>query len=97
MNIYGEDVLKNYRYYPEYLSNRNININTANKYDIGYDQYNNQITFPIRDIYGKCLAIGRRDILRKAYRYPYNFQKPLYGVFELAQFLNYVFIVERSF
>lgn len=96
-NIISEKTLRNYRYYHPYLANRNISEDTANFYDIGFDQYNNQITFPIRNIYRECLAIGRRNIDKKFYTYPSGFVKPLYGIYELNDFLNYVYIVEGPF
>lgn len=92
-----ESTLKEYRYYHNYLKKRNITEDTANKYDIGYDKANDQITFPIRDKYRHCLAVGRRSITNKIYRYPYQFQKPLYGVYELAKYVRYLWICEGVF
>lgn len=96
-NIIPERVLRTYRYYHPYLASRNISEETADIYDIGFDAQNNQITFPIRNINKECLGIGRRSIDKKMYRYPSNFIKPLYGVYELNQFLNYVYVVEGPF
>lgn len=89
--------LKEYRYYTSYLKDRRINEETANKYDIGYDHYARQITFPIRDIYKNCLAIGRRSIDKKQYYYPFDFVKPLYGRYELSKLIVNLWIVEGPF
>lgn len=83
--------------YHSYLSNRGILEETVKKYDIGYDNVNKHITFPIRDIYGNCLGIGRRTIMGKQYIYPQGFVKPLYGVYELSFPINYLWIVEGPF
>lgn len=92
-----ESLLRNYRYYHTYLKNRRISENTANAYDIGYDNLNDQITFPLRDIYKNCLGIGRRNIKVKRYEYPKGLIKPIYGVYELPKFVNYLWVVEGPF
>lgn len=91
--------LKQYRYYTDYLKNRNISEKTAEKYDIGYDTRTDEITFPIKDIYGRCLAVGRRSVRGKRYDYPQGFTKPLYGIHELPSIMEniYVWIVEGPF
>lgn len=91
--------LNQYRYYTDYLANRKITEDTANKYDIGFDVRTNEITFPIRDRFGRCLAIGRRSVLGKRYEYPKGFQKPLYGIYELPPIISnfYVWICEGPF
>lgn len=92
-----ESTLRNYRYFHPYLESRGINIDTADHYDIGYDKTHDQITFPIRDINKNCVGIGRRSIRFKKYEYPYGMIKPLYGVYELPRYINYLFIVEGPF
>lgn len=91
--------LKQYRYYHDYLKNRNISLKTADKFDIGYDIRTDEITFPIKDIYGNCLAVGRRSVQNKRYEYPRGFTKPVYGVYELPNLMSnlYVYIVEGPF
>lgn len=91
--------LKQYRYYSKYLENRNISMNTANKYDVGYDVRTDEITFPIKDKYGNCLAVGRRSVQNKRYEYPKGFTKPVYGVYELPSRMDnfYVYVVEGPF
>lgn len=91
--------LKQYRYYTDYIKDRNISRDTADKYDIGYDIRTDEITFPIRDTYGNCLAVGRRSVKGKRYEYPRGFTKPLYGVYELPFIKDniYVWVVEGPF
>ena len=92
-----ESVLRGYRFYNEYLKNRGITEKTANVYDIGYDSINDQITFPIKDIYNKCIGIGRRAIKEKQYYYPSGMKKPLYGIYELPQIVRHLYCVEGPF
>lgn len=91
------DDLSQYRTYHRYLENRKISKNTAEVYDIGYDNINDHITFPIKDIYNNCLGIGRRAIKEKQYIYPLEFVKPLYGIYELPLFINHLWVVEGPF
>lgn len=92
-----EKLLRNYRFYHPYLASRSISDKTAIVYDIGYDSQNDQITFPLRDKYKNCLGIGRRNIKFKRYEYPKGMIKPLYGVYELPKFINYLWLVEGPF
>ena len=96
-NIITEDFLKNFRTYHPYLHQRGISEITAKKYDLGFDAKNQHITFPIKNIMGKCIGIGRRSILRKEYYYPPEMQKPLYGLYELEYPIRYLCIVEGPF
>lgn len=91
-----ESQLRKYRQYNRYLEQRNINEETAQIFDIGYDNITREITFPIRDKYKNCLGVGRRSVDRKQYKYPFNFVKPLYGVYELPNLYRNCYVCERS-
>lgn len=93
----SENILRAFRKYHPYLKQRGIGEETAQIYDIGYDEYNQHITFPIRDIRRNCIGIGRRSILKKQYLYPPEMIKPLYGAYELVYPLNYLYVVEGPF
>lgn len=93
----SEKILRQYRYYHPYLQQRKITKEVAQIYDIGYDEYNKHITFPIRDINKTVIGIGRRSINYKKYFYPSGMTKPLYGVYELPRFVRYLWIVEGPF
>lgn len=95
--IITETTLRSYREYHPYLEQRRITKEVTEIYDLGFDKYNNQITFPIRNIYKECIGVGRRSILHKSYIYPSGMVKPLYGVYELSNYINYLFIVEGPF
>lgn len=95
--IVKENILRKYRQYHPYLAERGITEEVANIYDLGYDQYNKQITFPIRDINKNCIGVGRRNVLYKRYVYPVGMIKPLYGIYELPRFIRYLWVVEGPF
>ena len=96
-NYVKEDILREYRHYHPYLASRNISQQTAEIYDIGYDKYNDHITFPIRNTMKQCVGLGRRAIQEKKYIYPQGMVKPLYGVYELPFFIRHLWVVEGPF
>ena len=48
------------------------------RFDIGYDRERKEITFPVRDIEGKCVFIAGRSTERKFFRLPKGMDKPIY-------------------
>lgn len=95
--VIPEAQLREYRYYNDYLKYRGITERTANVYDIGYDSINDHITFPIKDVYNRCIGVGRRAIQEKKYYYPSGMKKPLYGIYELPQIVRHLYCVEGPF
>lgn len=96
-NIVQEIQLQQYRYYHPYMYKRGLTNEIIEKYDIGYDKYNNMITFPVRDIQGRCLFLAKRSVNGKMFVLPSNKNKPLYGVYELDYNKTDIYIVESFF
>lgn len=93
----SEMMLQEYRFYHPYMYKRGLTNEIIEKYDIGYDKYNNMITFPVRDIKGNCIFLAKRSVKGKMFILPSGLNKPLYGVFELDYNKHEVFIVESFF
>ena len=81
----SEEELDSYRYYHPYMYQRKLDNKTIERFDIGYDRNTNCITFPVRDISGKCLFVARRSVNTKQFNFPEGTTKPLYGIYELYQ------------
>ena len=82
----SEEELDEYRYYHPYWTKRGIVSDwILNLFDLGYDRKTQCITFPIRDIKGRCLFVARRSVNSKFFNYPEGAEKPLYGLYELHQ------------
>lgn len=80
----SEEELDSYRYYHKYWEKRGIvDEDIIELFDLGYDRRTKCITFPVRDIYGRCLFVARRNIHTKFFNYPQGVKKPLYGLYEL--------------
>lgn len=93
-----ESVLRRFRgvYHP-YLERRGISKETAELYDIGYEDENKHITFPIKDQQNRCVGIGRRSVIGKQYYYPQGMVKPLYGLYEITFPIRSLWVVEGPF
>lgn len=92
-----ENLLQQYRFYHPYMYKRGLTDEIIERYDIGYDKINDMITFPVRDIQGRCLFLAKRSIKGKMFILPSNQNKPLYGVYELDYTKPDIYIVESFF
>lgn len=78
----SEEELDSYRYTHPYMYKRRLTDPVIELFDIGYDQKTDCITFPIRDMQGRCLFVARRSVKTKFFNYPSKAEKPLYGLYE---------------
>ena len=83
-NIYvTEEELDKYRWTHSYWAKRGITDGRIIElFDLGYDRDTDCITFPVRNVAGKCLFVARRSTKTKYFNYPEGVEKPLYGLYE---------------
>ena len=74
----SDEELDKYRYIHPYLYERGLTDEIIERFDIGYDRERKEITFPVRDIEGKCVFIAGRSTERKFFRLPKGMDKPIY-------------------
>lgn len=84
----SEEELNSYRYYHPYMFARKLTKEVIERYDVGYDEKTDCLTFPVRDIEGRTLFIARRSVKSKYFNYPKEVEKSLYGIYELKKFLD---------
>jgi len=85
-----EEELDKYRYYHPYWEKRGItDERLIELFDLGYDKKTDCITFPIRDVNGRCLFVARRSTKTKYFNYPKGVEKPLYGLYEFYQLVAF--------
>lgn len=77
-NEITEEELDKYRYIHPYMYERGLTDEIIERFDIGYDKTRNEITFPVRDIEGRCVFIAGRSVECKFFRLPKDTDKPLY-------------------
>ena len=73
-----EEELDKYRYIHPYMYSRGLKVEIIDRFDIGYDRGRKEITFPVRDIEGRCVFIAGRSTERKFFRLPKGMDKPIY-------------------
>lgn len=73
-----EEELDKYRYIHPYMSERGLTDEIIERFDIGYDRERKEITFPVRDIKGRCVFVAGRSVERKFFRLPKGTDKPIY-------------------
>lgn len=88
-NFVSEKELDSYRYTHPYWAKRGITENwVIELFDLGYDREKQMITFPVRDIQGRCEFVAKRSVKTKFFQYPSGVSKPLYGLYELQLALD---------
>lgn len=85
----SDDELDEYRVYHSYMWKRKMTPAVVEIFDVGYDEKTQSITFPVRDIHGRCLFVARRSVNTKFFNYPAGAEKPVYGLYELSQLPEY--------
>ncbi len=73
-----EEELDRYRYIHPYLYERGLTDEIIERFDVGYDRGRKEITFPVRDIEGRCVFVAGRSVERKFFRLPKGLDKPIY-------------------
>lgn len=80
----SEEELDSYRWTHPYWAKRGIvDEKIIELFDLGYDREKQCITFPVRDIQGKCEFVAKRSVNTKFFQYPSGVSKPLYGLYEI--------------
>lgn len=98
INEVSEDVLDTYRYTHPYMYKRGLTDEIIEKFDIGYDQKNHCITFPVKELDGRVSAVVTRSVISKFFSIPSGYQKPVYGayLFTTGRY-KYAYICESIF
>ena len=73
-----EEELDKYRYIHPYMYERGLTDEIIERFDIGYDRERKEITFPVRDIEGRCVFVAGRSVKSKFFRLPKGENKPIY-------------------
>ena len=84
-NYVTEEELDKYRYIHPYMYKRGLTDEVIERFDIGYDEVSDAITFPVRDVGGNVLFLAKRSVRSKFFSYPKGVEKPVYGLYEYTQ------------
>lgn len=85
-----EEILDRYAYTHPYILNRGISEHVIELFDIGYDDMNNSITFPVSNLRGQVKWIQTRAIDYKFYYIPSGVVKTdfLFGAYQCIKYNN---------
>ena len=92
-----EEELDKYRYIHPYMYSRGLTDEIIERFDIGYDRERKEITFPVRDIEGRCVFVAGRSVERKFFRLPQGLNKPLYQGYRFVDGSYKICYVTESF
>ena len=96
---YYED-LEQYRYIHPYMYKRHLTDEIIAKYDIGWDEKLDAITFPIHDVKGNLVFVAKRSVKSKTFYLPTDLDKPLCYLHEVQKYFpetKEIYIVESLF
>lgn len=93
----SDEELDKYRYIHPYMSERGLTDEIIERFDIGYDRERKEITFPVRDIEGRCVFVAGRSTDRKFFRLPQGLNKPLYQGYRFVDGSYKICYVTESF
>lgn len=79
-----EEELDKYRYIHPYMYQRGLTDEIIERFDIGYDREREEITFPVRDIEGRCVFVAGRSVKSKFFRLPKGMDKPVYQAYKFT-------------
>lgn len=80
----SDEELDKYRYIHPYMYQRGLTDEIIERFDIGYDRERQEITFPVRDIEGRCVFVAGRSVKRKFFRLPKGMDKPVYQAYKFT-------------
>ena len=82
--VITEEELDKYRYIHPYMYKRGLTDEIIERFDIGYDRERKEITFPVRDIEGRCVFVAGRSVKSKFFRLPKGMDKPVYQAYKFT-------------
>lgn len=89
--------LDKYRYIHPYMYERGLTDEIIERFDIGYDREREEITFPVRDIEGKCVFVAGRSVKSKFFKLPKGIDKPIYQGYRFVSGLYKECYIVESF
>lgn len=92
-----ESILNEYAYIHPYILKRGITEEVVKRFNVGWNEKNNSITFPVRDEHGGLIGITERMINRKQFLIPEGMEKPVYLLYYIKQqHIDEVYVCESQ-
>ena len=92
-----KEELTKYNFYHPYMWQRKLSKEVVDKFQIGYDEDLNAITFPVWDEKNNLVMVTKRCVNNKKFFIPDNVSKPVYLLnFAIKDGLNQVYVCESQ-
>lgn len=85
-NAIDPEELKKYNKKHSYMKKRKLTDEVIKMFNVGYDNQNDCLTFPVKNSKGDIIFIARRSVKGKFFNYPTGVEKPVYGIYELREY-----------
>ena len=92
-----EEELDKYRYIHPYMTQRGLTDEIIERFDIGYDREREAITFPVKDIEGRCIFVATRSVRTKFFGLPQGQDKPVYLAYNFRDGMYRTAYITESF
>ena len=92
-----EEELDKYRYIHPYMYSRGLTDEIIERFDIGYDREREVITFPVKDIEGRCIFVATRSVRTKFFGLPQGQDKPVYLAYNFRDGMYRTAYITESF
>lgn len=89
-----EEELDSYRYIHPYMYKRHLTDEIIEKFDVGFDEKTQSLTFPVWDELGRCVFVARRSVKTKYFHYPSESKKPVYALNFISSSVKEVVVCE---
>ena len=90
-------ILTKYNYYHPYMWKRKLTKDVVDKFEVGYDNVRDAITFPVYDENKNLVMVTARSTQNKKFYIPEDVEKPVYLLFDILENKNNsVFVVESQ-
>lgn len=96
-NYISREELEKYRYIHPYMYERGLTDEIIEEFDIGYDEVQRCITFPVYDVNKNLSFIARRSVDVKFFNYPADVEKPVYEAWRFVSGKYKTALVVESF
>lgn len=92
-----ESILEKYRYLHPYMFKRGLKEDVVKRFNVGWNEETDAITFPVWNEHGKLVGITERSVKSKNFYIPEGLKKPVYLLNEIIkENITEVYVVESQ-
>lgn len=78
-------ILKNFNFYHPYMWERKLSKEVVDRFEVGYDETTQSITFPVYDEKRRLVMVTSRSVKTKRFHIPDEVEKPVYLLYDILE------------